>query len=73
MRKVLNDNPVAQMAVLGLLAVIVAFLLLTRVAHKSGGSDSSATSATTSGAPVAPAPVDEAQLRELGIQLRRRG
>jgi len=57
-RKVLNDNPVAQMAVLGLLAVIVAFLLLTRVAHKSGGSDSSATSATTSGAPVAPAPTD---------------
>ena len=32
MRKVLNDNPVAQMAVLGLLAVIVAFLLLTRAA-----------------------------------------
>jgi hypothetical protein len=57
-RKALNDNPVAQMAVLGLLAVIVAFLLLTRVAHKSGGSDSSATSATTSGAPVAPASTD---------------
>jgi hypothetical protein len=50
-RKALNENPVAQMAVLGLLAVIVGFLVLTRVAHKSAGSESSA---TTSGAPVAP-------------------
>jgi hypothetical protein len=47
-RKALNENPLAQMAVLGLLAVIVGFLLLTQMGHKS---ESSATSATTSGAP----------------------
>jgi hypothetical protein len=50
-RRALNENPVAQMAVLGLLAVIIGFLVLTRVAHKSAGSEPSA---TTSGAPVAP-------------------
>jgi hypothetical protein len=49
-RKALNDNPVAQLAVLGVLAVIVAFMLMTR----AGGSDSAATSA----APAAPAPAD---------------
>jgi len=47
-RKALNENPLAQMAVLGLLAVIVGFLLLAQMGHKS---ESSATSATTSGAP----------------------
>jgi hypothetical protein len=47
-RKALNENPLAQMAVLGLLAVIVGFLLLTQMGHKS---ESSATSATTFGAP----------------------
>jgi hypothetical protein len=50
-RQALNDNPVAQIAVLGVLAVLVGFLLLTRVAGQSG-SDSPATSQTTSGAPV---------------------
>ena len=58
MRKALNDNPVAQLAVLGALAVIVAFLLITRVAHKSGDSGSTAASPTTPGAPVTPAPTD---------------
>ena len=53
MREALNENPVAQIAVLGVLAVVVGFLLLTRMAHKSGG-DSSATSSTASGAPAAP-------------------
>jgi hypothetical protein len=47
-RKALNENPLAQMALLGLLAVIIGFLLLTRMGHKS---ESSATSATTSGVP----------------------
>lgn len=51
MRKALNENPVAQIAVLGVLAVVVGFLLLTRVAGKSGG-ESSATSPTASGAPA---------------------
>jgi hypothetical protein len=50
-RQALNENPVAQIAVLGVLAVLVGFLLLTKVASK-GGSDSSATSQPTPGAPV---------------------
>jgi hypothetical protein len=54
-RKALNENPVAQIAVLGVLAVVVGFLLLARVAGKSGG-DSSATSPTASGAPATSAP-----------------
>jgi hypothetical protein len=57
-RKALNENPVAQIAVLGVLAVVVGFLLLTRVASKSGGGDSSATSPTASGAPATSAPTD---------------
>jgi hypothetical protein len=56
-RKALNENPVAQIAVLGVLAVVVGFLLLTRVAGKSGGG-SSATSPTASGAPATSAPAD---------------
>jgi hypothetical protein len=52
MRKALNDNPVAQIAVLGVLAVVVAFLLMTRV-MKSDES-STATTPTTSSATAAP-------------------
>jgi hypothetical protein len=51
-RRALNDNPVAQIAVLGVLVVIVGFLLMTRMAHKS---DSAATSTS---APSAPASAD---------------
>ena len=62
MRKTLNDNPVVQIVVLVALAVLVAFLLMTRVMHKSGGSTTattpttSATAAPTDGstAPIAP-------------------
>ena len=57
MRRALNDNPVAQIAVLGLLAVIVAFILMTRAGHS--GSDSAATSpapADTTGASTSPSP-----------------
>lgn len=55
MRKALNENPVAQIAVLGVLAVIVGFLLLTKVAHKSESSSSSSTSPTaTSGSTATP-------------------
>ena len=57
MRKALNENPVAQIAVLGVLAVVVGFLLLTRMGGKSGG-ESSATSPTVSGAPATSAPAD---------------
>jgi hypothetical protein len=56
-RRALNENPVAQIAVLGVLVVVVGFLLMARMAHKSGGSDSVATS---SAAPAAPAPADSA-------------
>jgi len=38
MRKVLNDNPVAQVAILGGLALVVGFFLLTRMHSSSGGS-----------------------------------
>jgi hypothetical protein len=59
-RRALNDNPVVQIGVLCALAVIVAFLLLTRMSHKSDSSASSTTSATASGAPATPAPAESA-------------
>jgi hypothetical protein len=54
-RQALNDNPVAQIAVLGVLAVLVGFLLLTRMSSNSGG-ESSATPTTASDAAATPAP-----------------
>jgi hypothetical protein len=48
MREKLNDNPLLQVAVLGVLALIVGFLLITRM----GGSSSDTSTATT------PAPTD---------------
>jgi hypothetical protein len=48
MRKALNENPVVQAASVGVLAIVVAFLLLTRVAGQGGGSESPP--ATESGA-----------------------
>lgn len=47
MRKTLNDNPVVQIVFLGALAVLVAFLLMTRVMHKSSGSSASTTPTTS--------------------------
>ena len=47
MRKALNENPVIQIAALGVLAVVVLFLLVTRVMHKSGSAASSPVSTTT--------------------------
>jgi hypothetical protein len=55
MREALNNNPVAQIAVLGVLAVVVAFLLLTRMSSNTGG-ESSATPTTSSDAAATPAP-----------------
>jgi hypothetical protein len=51
-RKAINENPVAQAAVIGLLVIAVAFLLLTRVVNSSnsGGSEPATDS---SAAPVA--------------------
>lgn len=48
MRKTLNDNPVLQIVLLGALAVLVAFLLITRVMHKSDSSSTSTTPASPS-------------------------
>ncbi len=52
MRRALNENPVAQIAVLAVLAVVVGFLLLTRVANQSDGGEPSASSPTASPAPA---------------------
>lgn len=51
MRKALNDNPAVQIGALVALALLVGFLLITRMSHKS--SDTSTTS--SSSASVAPA------------------
>jgi hypothetical protein len=50
-RKAINDNPVVQVAVIGVLAIGVAFMLLSRMG--GGGSSSPASSSTTT--PVAAA------------------
>ncbi len=50
MRKVLNDNPIAQLAVLGALGVLVAFFLMTRVLGGSGGSSTTAAPTPPAGA-----------------------
>jgi hypothetical protein len=54
-RKALNDNPIAQIAVLGVLAVLVGFFLLTRMSSNGGG-ESPPTSTTASDAAATPAP-----------------
>jgi hypothetical protein len=55
-RRALNDNPIAQIAVLGTLALVVGFLLLTRASNRSSGAGESASSTTDSGAAATPAP-----------------
>jgi hypothetical protein len=50
-RKALNDNPIAQVAILGVLALVVGFLLITRM---SGKSSESTTDTSTTAASVAP-------------------
>jgi hypothetical protein len=51
-RSAVNDNPVVQIAVLGVLAVIVAFLLMTKVLHKSSTTAPPTTTPATSAAPA---------------------
>jgi hypothetical protein len=54
-RQAINENPVAQAAVIGLLVVAVAFLMLTRVMNSNSGGDSeSATEGSVASAPVEP-------------------
>jgi hypothetical protein len=50
MREKLNDNPLLQVAVLGVLALIVGFLLITRMG--GSGSEETATPAATTPAPT---------------------
>jgi hypothetical protein len=47
MRKALNENPLVQIAFIGLLAVVVGFLLLTRVMNGNSGSGSPPTATTS--------------------------
>ena len=53
MRKSLNDNPLVQVVLIGALAVIVGFLLLTRVVNS--GSSETATTTPTDGTATTPA------------------
>lgn len=50
MREALNNNPVVQAVAIGILAVVVAFLLITRVMNQSEPEPAPETSATTAGA-----------------------
>jgi hypothetical protein len=53
-RRAINENPVAQAAIVGLLVIAVGFLMLTRVLNRNGGAEESAP-ATTSSAVATPA------------------
>jgi hypothetical protein len=58
MRKALNENPVVQIGALAALALLVGFLLITRMSHKS----SESSSATTTGATAAPTSSSESSV-----------
>jgi hypothetical protein len=56
-RKAINENPLVQVGLIGLLAVIVGFLLLTRVMNKSSGGEAPPAETTPSAVtPEAAAP-----------------
>jgi hypothetical protein len=59
-RKALNENPLAQAAVFGALAIVVGFLLLTRVMGQGSGSSSEPAATTTTPAESAAVPVEPA-------------
>jgi hypothetical protein len=54
-RKALNDNPIAQIAVLTALVLLVGFLMQTRVANRNSDSSGASTTASDAGATPAPA------------------
>jgi hypothetical protein len=58
MRKALNDNPMVQIGVLGLLALVVGFFLITQMGKSSSSSTSSTTSSPTSSSAASVAPTD---------------
>ena len=60
MRKALNENPVVQAVVIGLMALIVAFLLFTRVLNSGGETAPAPPTATDSAEVTTPAPATDA-------------
>lgn len=54
MRKALNDNPMVQIGVLGLLAVVVGFFLITQMGKGSSSSTSSTAASVTTDASATP-------------------
>jgi hypothetical protein len=59
MRKALNENPVVQVVMLGILGIVVAFLFMTRVmGGNDAGSDTTASPTATTPATTTPAPTD---------------
>jgi hypothetical protein len=54
MRKALNENPLVQIGALVALALLVGFLLITRMSHKGSESSTSTTASDSSAAAVAP-------------------
>jgi len=67
MRKALNDNPVVQIVALGILAVIVGFLLLTRVMKSDSGAEPAASTTATPTATTA-APTDTSTTTPTGTE-----
>jgi hypothetical protein len=55
MRKALNDNPMVQIGVLGVLALVVGVFLITQMGKSSGSATSSTTSSPTSSSAASPA------------------
>jgi hypothetical protein len=51
-RKALNENPIVQVVMLGILGIVVAFLFMTRVMGQDESSSSTSSSATTTPAPT---------------------
>jgi hypothetical protein len=60
MRQRLNENPLVQVAVICALAVVVAFLFLSRMGGDSGSSDSTSAAPTTSTVATTAAPTSDA-------------
>jgi hypothetical protein len=54
MRKALNDNPMVQIGVLGVLAVVVGFFLITQMGKGSSASSTTSSPTSSSAAPAAP-------------------
>lgn len=60
MRRAANENPVVQMALIGVLVVVFAFILYTRVLGSDTAAEPSATTESSTAAPAAPATTDPA-------------